>query len=535
MGAKNELLDIVKNFPMLYVFATASRSYPNALVTDVLSELESGKEGVFEKYDLITLHKSGAKTPIKYTEDYLRGAKGNFTCICPFHADSSEGSLIVTSQFSNKNMFKCFACGAGGDVVNFEQQYFGLSFKDALYHLAFRLGLIDETSMKQKFASQNTIVKAVEKQTVVTKEIVDEIIADKDVISNVYKAMVKRYGLTKAHQKHLAQKRNLHEEDFAGYFSFPDRSTDIAEEIKMTIARSMAEKFFNKSSDQINRLDAETMMASPSFKKLEEQFKYVPGFYLNKSTGKIEWMYKQGIGLLAMDEDGFVRGVQVQNLDPTSTAAKYVWWSSRAKLGEDGFEGGSSPGSPGGVIYPKDPYHLREGDDINTAPIVITEGKYKAEALAQQGNIAIYVSGVGTWRNIIPTIEKIRGDRTKIYVAFDADAMGKISVFNPLNAICEELKSMDLKPIILVWSSSVGKGFDDLIHEQGFIYYKEYLKAVQFEEFSKIFNGTMENLLAQMGVSTISSFASNKTLNKKFTSLLQTKVEEALNLKQYKI
>ena len=74
---------------------------------------------------------------------------------------------------------------------------------------------------------------------------------------------------------------------------------------------------------------------------------------------------------------------------------------------------------------------------METAPIVITEGKYKAEALAYQGNIAIYVSGVGTWKNIIPMIEKIRGNREKIYVAFDADAMGKISVFKPLKAICK--------------------------------------------------------------------------------------------------
>ena len=61
---------------------------------------------------------------------------------------------------------------------------------------------------------------------------------------------------------------------------------------------------------------------------------------------------------------------------------------------------------------------------METAPIVITEGKYKAEALAYQGNIAIYVSGVGTWKNIIPMIEKLRGNREKNLCCFRCRCYG---------------------------------------------------------------------------------------------------------------
>lgn len=527
MKVSEKLLDAVKNFPLLYVFATASRNYPDALASDILLEMSSGKENTFEKYGLMEIHKSGRKNLIDYSEDYLLGSKGNFTTICPFHADSSEGSLVVTSQFSNKNIFKCFACGAGGDTIGFEQKFFNLSFQDAVYHLAYRLGLIDEKSMKQKSASDNSIAKAVEKQNVKPRVLVDEVVADKEVVNAVYRTMVKQYRLTKAHKKHLIEKRQILEGDFEQYFSFPERNTDVASDVRKHIAMESAEVMFGKGIFSLTKEEMKSLMNSPFINKVREQLQYVPGFYLNKRTGKIEWIYKQGIGLLAIDEDGFARGVQVQNLDPTSTAAKYVWWSSRAKLGEAGFEGGSSPGSPGGVIFPKNNFG---NNDISTAPIVITEGKYKAEALAYQGNIAIYVSGVGTWKNIIPMIEKLRGDREKIYVAFDADVMGKISVFKPLKAICKELKGMGFKPIMLVWSIENGKGFDDLVHSKGVAHYKSCLKAIRSEEFVQIFTAIVKALLAELGVPSVSAFKNNKEMNSKFTSLLQKRMEEALSL-----
>lgn len=527
MKVNKKLLQAVKEFPLLYVFATASRTYPDALASDVLSELANGKEEAFGKYDLMELHKSGRKNLIDYSEDYLLGSKGNFTTICPFHADSSEGSLVVTSQFSNKNMFKCFACGAGGDTIGFEQKYFNLSFKDAVYHLAYRLGLIDEKAMKQKFTSESSLAKAIEKTNTPRKVFVEEVVADKEVVDAVYRAMVKQYRLTNAHREHLIQKRNILEGDFKEYFSFPERNTDVASDVRRHIAMEGAEKMFGKGITYLSKEEMSSLMNSPFINKVREQLQYVPGFYLNKRTGKIEWIYKQGIGLLAIDAEGFARGVQVQNLDPTSTAAKYVWWSSRAKLGETGFEGGSSPGSPGGVIFPKNNF---DNNYMETAPIVITEGKYKAEALAYQGNIAIYVSGVGTWKNIIPMIEKLRGNREKIYVAFDADAMGKISVFKPLKAICKELKGMGFKPIMLVWSIENGKGFDDLVHSKGVAHYKSYLKAIRSEEFVQIFTVIVKALLAEMGVSSISAFQNNKAMNNKFTALLQKRMEEALSL-----
>lgn len=50
--------------------------------------------------------------------------KGNFT-LCPFHHDSKP-------TFSLKqNLYKCFACDAGGDIVRFVESYHKLSPADA--------------------------------------------------------------------------------------------------------------------------------------------------------------------------------------------------------------------------------------------------------------------------------------------------------------------------------------------------------------------------------------------------------------------
>jgi len=60
--------------------------------------------------------------------------------VCPFHTEK-------TASLSVKNgRYKCFGCGASGDVINFVQAYFNLDFGQALVRLNndFRLGLTGE-------------------------------------------------------------------------------------------------------------------------------------------------------------------------------------------------------------------------------------------------------------------------------------------------------------------------------------------------------------------------------------------------------
>eukprot|EP00741_Cyanophora_paradoxa_P005278 tig00000865_g5117.t1 len=57
----------------------------------------------------------------------LRRAGRSFIGLCPFHEDSRP-SLSVTPE---KQIFKCFACGAGGDVISFLSKRRGLSKMEA--------------------------------------------------------------------------------------------------------------------------------------------------------------------------------------------------------------------------------------------------------------------------------------------------------------------------------------------------------------------------------------------------------------------
>jgi DNA primase len=57
--------------------------------------------------------------------------------LCPFHADHKP-SMSVSPV---KQIFKCFACGAGGDVLKFIQMKESLSFPQAVERLAQRAGI----------------------------------------------------------------------------------------------------------------------------------------------------------------------------------------------------------------------------------------------------------------------------------------------------------------------------------------------------------------------------------------------------------
>ena len=50
-------------------------------------------------------------------------------CCCPFHKEKTPSCKIY------KDGFKCFACGATGDIFKFVQLYEGCSFKDAFLKL----------------------------------------------------------------------------------------------------------------------------------------------------------------------------------------------------------------------------------------------------------------------------------------------------------------------------------------------------------------------------------------------------------------
>lgn len=62
----------------------------------------------------------------------------SFWVSCPLHEDRTP-SLKVDPD---KQIFFCFSCHCGGDVITFVQKLHGLSFKDALKHLGMKPGSV---------------------------------------------------------------------------------------------------------------------------------------------------------------------------------------------------------------------------------------------------------------------------------------------------------------------------------------------------------------------------------------------------------
>src|SRR3972149_3424603 len=61
----------------------------------------------------------------------------NYKAVCPFHSEKPP-SFMVSPQLQ---IFKCFGCGEGGDVISFYGKMEGVSFSEALREMAKRAGV----------------------------------------------------------------------------------------------------------------------------------------------------------------------------------------------------------------------------------------------------------------------------------------------------------------------------------------------------------------------------------------------------------
>lgn len=70
----------------------------------------------------------------------LKRAGQTYKAVCPFHNEKTP-SFIVSPD---KQVFHCFGCGVGGDVVSFVMKYESLGFPEAVRSLAEKAGLDPE-------------------------------------------------------------------------------------------------------------------------------------------------------------------------------------------------------------------------------------------------------------------------------------------------------------------------------------------------------------------------------------------------------
>lgn len=103
--------------------------------------MSSFVDELLEKADIVDivgrfvpLHKSGA----------------NFFGLCPFHPDQNP-SMSVSPK---KKIFRCFSCGASGNVINFIQKFKKISYGEAIREVAKMSGY-SETDINNYLSKQN--------------------------------------------------------------------------------------------------------------------------------------------------------------------------------------------------------------------------------------------------------------------------------------------------------------------------------------------------------------------------------------------
>ena len=92
------------------------------------------RPGMYFSDDIIAEVRA-ASDIVDVVSDYVRLKKkgSNFFGLCPFHQEKTP-SFSVNPELG---IFKCFGCGAGGDVFRFVREVEGMSFPEAVRTLAY--------------------------------------------------------------------------------------------------------------------------------------------------------------------------------------------------------------------------------------------------------------------------------------------------------------------------------------------------------------------------------------------------------------
>lgn len=94
---------------------------------------------------------------------HLQKKGSNYFGLCPFHNEKSA-SFSVSSQ---KQMYYCFGCGKGGNVITFVMDYENESFQEAVSQLAQRVGMTleneEDSAESRRQADYRSVLFSIQK------------------------------------------------------------------------------------------------------------------------------------------------------------------------------------------------------------------------------------------------------------------------------------------------------------------------------------------------------------------------------------
>lgn len=91
----------------------------------------------------------------------LKRAGNSYMCCCPFHNEKTPSFHVSRA----KQIYHCFGCGAGGNVVTFLMQYESYTFQEAIKYLADRAGIalpeVEMTPEKKKQEGRKEVLREI--------------------------------------------------------------------------------------------------------------------------------------------------------------------------------------------------------------------------------------------------------------------------------------------------------------------------------------------------------------------------------------
>lgn len=179
------------------------------------------------KIDDITIRKIKESNDIvdvigEYLELTPKGK--NYFAVCPFHNDHSP-SMSISRE---KQIFRCFVCGATGNVITFVKDYEKVSFVEALEILAKRSGIplnvkqrtIEDSPYKEDYeilnlalsfyknninSSKGALAREYLNKRNLTKEVLDYFDIGLSLTNGLSESLSKKYGKTKLIKLGLAR------------------------------------------------------------------------------------------------------------------------------------------------------------------------------------------------------------------------------------------------------------------------------------------------------------------------------------------
>lgn len=273
------------------------------------------------------------------------GGTDSYQVVCPYCKDQrGKCSFHVIKGGKIANVYHCFHCGAGGNMLTLYADLNGIQgadrYREAYWRIQEELPFgYQEGRMRQR----NVLQQEKKSREHLPRP------ADQKRRDAAYREMVKLLKLSDRHRRNL-HKRGLTEAEISKMVDMGYRSTCAEESV--SIARRLLKRGY--------RLEG------------------VPGFFVNRSGDWEIAFYKKNSGLLCpvWSEEGLLEAFQIR-LDVPYEKRKYVWLSS-ARLDK-----GCSPGSPVGLSGSRD---IRK--------VYVTEGILKAE-IAHQRTGKTYIGNPG--------------------------------------------------------------------------------------------------------------------------------------------